>query len=96
MASIIISVETESGLTFNRVIALADADVLRILTAANDSYLGDKSQPGTEVLMGKVDDVFNRAVDIFFGEIRRMTYDYELQLAKSQAEISVAAIEEVA
>lgn len=93
MAKITIDVSTESGLGFNRVLELADADILRILRAANDRYLGDRSDPPYEELMTKVDPVFNRAVDIFFGEIRRMTYDYEVALAKAAAEVTVKAIE---
>lgn len=95
MASIIINVETDSGRFFDRTIELADADLLRILRAANSSYLGDKTDPPYEILIEKKDAAFNRAVDIFFGEIRRMTRDYEVGLARLAAEATVSSIEEI-
>lgn len=95
MAEITINVNTANGLVFTRVISLKEEDVVRILTAANDRYLGDTSKPPIEELIKKSDLVFNKAVDIFFGEIRRMTRGYEVDLARSAAEDSVPTIEEI-
>jgi len=96
MISINITVTSSvTGNVYSREINIGDADILRILAASNAKYFNDISRPGAQELMQKTNEIFDRVVDTFWGAIRTDTRDFEVEVAKEQAEATVSVIEEM-